>query len=564
MSPAPTRPQRIPKRPKSGSTRKAVTGAATSGGKKSSYSRGYALGAGLLLLGIALILVGAGITASKTASAATDLTRSAARGDFEAVLDQGKNYIYDEDGFGLGPLDIRVVDRSGNEVPVRQTQDGIDYDIDAGNGTARLEFDVPSTNFYSIEINGDVRNVAVGNDVTDRIGPVPTVLGILGVLSLFAGAIALLINFVRHMRSLVMNNAAGKVGDMRERLAERASGQPDRPSPGSRAQGKAQTAFDRARAKVSEASGQFSDNWADSSQRPGAAEHGKAPTWADASTTAQSTARGQAQQMADSLQARIDQAEAAVTQSTAVDDSVGRVAGQADGVLAQIQERLGSGDSLRDIAADARDQVKGTLASEAQLARTEAANSADAARKAAQLQMDQVSAGAGVAAAAATTAGAAAAASATTTPPPPVAGAAPVNPPQVQPAPPTAEQWRPPPAPAHVADAMVPAAPEPVAEALQPVDHTRRESPAGAQLRAQPEPSAQASPAPTPVEALEEVETSWAGAAGMATTTAPRSSEAPGIAPPPNYAGMRLPDASSPPDQKLADHQLHEENDELS
>ena len=303
-------------------------------GSKFPHSWGYVLGVLLMLIGIA---VGAVLVISAIQGFSDDvrsLRRAANVDDLELSLDRGEYFVFDEDGLGVGPFDVRVIRRSdGRQLPTSEISDGTTYDVDGRQGRARVAFDVPALDIYRVEVNASLESAArfavggdVGNDRANRI-----VQGIvLGAVGLILGFIVIVGTLFLHARWKVRSELAERVTRARDVVGQ-ATGNDDPaaalgPDGASGLADRARERLEAVRESVNTQSGE-----------------GRPPPWR--TRTSQ-----QANQVLDSIEKRLDQVEPVV--SDAATDA--RLADRIDEALGRVQDRVASGDSLRSIAKDER------------------------------------------------------------------------------------------------------------------------------------------------------------------------------------------------------------------
>lgn len=345
MSPAPTRA------PRPQATR--ASGAATPG--RFNARRGYLIGLGLLVFGAAMALVGGLLAAQRTTDEATDLVRNLRAGDFVAVLEQGENIIYTEDGIGLGVADVRVFDSGGEQIPGTRLTDDVSYDIDLGRGEGALVFDIPATDNYRVELNTPTpRSIAIGERVGNTVGWPAVLLLLGGFVLMFAGVVKLLITMVQHARHRARMAAAGRLGDLRERIS--APADPAAPGGRTRLQDRIQSGAEQAMVRARETADAARTRMEQAAQQQ--SEHGRAPVWTDASEL-----------VSEKAENVMGSAEAAAASGQQTDAAVAQFTDRVDSALQRVQDRLAGDESLRDIVADERATVSEEFAADASAAR---------------------------------------------------------------------------------------------------------------------------------------------------------------------------------------------------
>ncbi len=297
-------------------------------------SWGYGLGAMLMVAGVAvgLVLVVGGLQGF--ADDVRDLRRAVDTDNLELSLEEGEYLVFDEDGLDLGPFNATVTRTSdGRDIPTSGVNDGTSYDVDGRRGTARLGFRVPTSDIYRVELDtsvGDVLKFAVGSDVGNSRANAITRGVLFGTILFGIGALAIIITLFRHAR-----------WRLRTQLADGA---------------------DRARAAVGRVE-ELADpgEIAKSTTRRGASfgrdRLGKARQVLDDVGSGE-----QAGAAIDGLEQQLEALEPALMEVAEAVPAPADLADRIDQALGRVQDRLSSGDRLRDIARDEATVAKETAA----------------------------------------------------------------------------------------------------------------------------------------------------------------------------------------------------------
>lgn len=311
------------------------------------HAWGYWAGAMFILAGIlaATVMIVSGVTGF--VSDVQDFRREASDGSLETALARGAEiFIYDEDGFDGGPFDVkvtRVIDDV--EVATSVVQDGATYDVDGRQGTARVAFNVPTSDIYRVEVDtslGDVASFAVGGNVgNDRTSSILRGIVIGSVLALlgFLGIVWTAILHARwRLRDAVLDQVTAARSVVSDTLGRNPAEGPTDAATGAarRTTSWAQQRVDDARARLDSATGESG---------------GTNPVWRESLATEARDRLGQA----DELLAAV---EPAVTEAAAGSDVPRDLADRIDEALGRVQARIESGDALRDIAGDERVEAK--------------------------------------------------------------------------------------------------------------------------------------------------------------------------------------------------------------
>ena len=165
---------------------------------------GYAVSGTLIVAGI---IVGIAIAAAGLKNLYDDvnaLRRNINNGEMLVSAERGDYVIYDEDGFDVGPFDVRVIRDSDEAViPTIPISDGVSYDVDGNDGTARASVRLPTDDLYRIDVGtsvGDVAKFAFGVDV--GAGPTDYILRgvVIGGITSILGVLLLFWTLVQHAR----------------------------------------------------------------------------------------------------------------------------------------------------------------------------------------------------------------------------------------------------------------------------------------------------------------------------------------------------------------------------
>ena len=307
------------------------------------HSWGYFLGAILIFAGIGVAIWGAVSGVTGFADDVRDLSRVIGGDDAVLVdLERGEDVVvYDEADVGVGPFDVRVIRTSDNAVvPTEDIFGGTTYDVDGNSGRARVGFQVPSSDTYRVELDtsvGQIARFAVGGDVgNDRANTVIAGLVWGGILA-GVGFLIMVGTMIAHARWRVRDAVLGQVSQAREAVDRTVQAvTPEERS--SRAGDAAEQAAGWARERLDQARSRLDATTEGTDARP---------PW-------QRRAAERARQSLDQADAALQSGESAVAEAAAgadvPDDLIGRV-GEA---LQRIEDRVASGESLRDIAREER------------------------------------------------------------------------------------------------------------------------------------------------------------------------------------------------------------------
>jgi hypothetical protein len=307
------------------------------------HAWGYWAGAILILAGIvvATVMIVSGVTGF--VSDVQDFRREASDGSLETALARGAEiFIYDEDGFDGGPFDVKVTRVSDDvEVATSVVQDGTTYDVDGRLGTARVAFNVPTSDIYRVEVDtslGDVASFAVGGNVgNDRTSSILRGIVVGSVLALL-GFLGIVLTAILHARWRLRDAVLDQVAAARSVVSDTLGRNPaEGPADGASGAARrttlwAQQRVDDARTRLDSATG---------------GSGGTNPVWRESLATEARDRLGQA----DELLAAV---EPAVTEAAAGSDVPRDLADRIDEALGRVQSRIESGDALRDIASDER------------------------------------------------------------------------------------------------------------------------------------------------------------------------------------------------------------------
>ncbi len=306
------------------------------------HAWGYWAGAMFILAGIvaATVMIVSGVTGF--VSDVQDFRRAASGGSLETALARGAEiFVFDEDGFDGGPFDVKVTRVSDDvEVATSVVENGTTYDVDGRKGTARVAFNVPTSDIYRVEVDtsvGDIASFAVGGNVgNDRTSSVlrgivvGSVLALLGFLGIVWTAV---VHARWRLRDVVLDQVAAARSVVGDTLGRTTTEGPVDAATGTvrRTTSWAQQRVDDARTRLDAATARTGTN----------------PVWRESLAT---EARDRLEQ-ADELLAAV---EPAATEAAAGSDVPGALADRIDEALGRVQSRIESGDALRDIASDER------------------------------------------------------------------------------------------------------------------------------------------------------------------------------------------------------------------
>jgi hypothetical protein len=310
----------------------------------------YLLGLALMGAGVIVAVVGVVTAFNSLRDDVNDLRRNVADGELLASLERGDYVVYDEDGFDIGPFEVDVVRvTDGAQVATQSIVDGFSYDVDGRDGTARVQFSVPSSDLYRIEVEsspGSVVRFALGGEVSpvrDRLA-----LGLLiGGLLFVIGLVVLVWTGFSHARWQVRHVAARRVAAGRDAF-RRAVG--DEGS-GAAVTGAVESASSRAR----DAIGDVRSRVDEMAGRVGSGAEGLP------SPPRSGAAMGdRAGDLLDRAEALVGDAESRLADQ--VGSEAGEVADSIDAAMARVESRLAAGEPLRDIARDEALEARATAA----------------------------------------------------------------------------------------------------------------------------------------------------------------------------------------------------------
>ncbi len=294
-------------------------------------SWGYGLGTVLMIAGVAvaLVLIIGGL--SGFADDVRDLRRAVNPDSLELSLEEGEYLVFDEDGLDLGPFNAKVTRTSdGRDIPTAAVNDGTSYDVDGLSGKAKVGFSVPTSDIYRVELDtsvGDVLGFAVGSDVGNNRANAVTRGVLFGTILFGLGVVAVVVTLFQHARWRLRTQLAEGATKARQAVAQVA----ELADPG-------------------DVGGSTRRAAAFGRDRLGKAREVVAQV--DGASPIEEALEAQANAVLDGLEQQLGAMEPAVEAVAEAAPAPAELAGRIDEAIGRVQDRLASGDRLRDIARD--------------------------------------------------------------------------------------------------------------------------------------------------------------------------------------------------------------------